>query len=102
MKVEVNKEDVIKALKQCYDPEIPINIYDLGLIYKLDIDGDKVNILMTLTSPFCPVTDYLIEDIKGKIRDIAGANEVNIDITFDPPWSLDKMSEKAKEQLGLI
>ena len=87
MEVNVKEEDVIKGLKQCYDPEIPADIYSLGLIYKIEVNGTKVKILMTLTSPFCPVTDYLIEDIKGKVTDFSGASDVELDITFDPPWT---------------
>ena len=72
MEVNVKEEDVIKGLKQCFDPEIPANIYDLGLVYNIEINGTEVKITMTLTSPFCPVTDYLIEDIKGKVMDFSG------------------------------
>ncbi len=96
----IKEEDVIEGLKKCYDPEIPVNIYDLGLIYKLEIRDNDVNILMTLTSPFCPVIDYLLDQIKEEIKK-RGAENVNIDLTFDPPWNKDMMSEAAKEELGL-
>lgn len=101
MQISVKKEDVISALKLCFDPEIPVNIYDLGLIYNIEIAERKVKVVMTLTSPFCPVTDYMVEDVKNKIREMAGAEEVDLDITFDPPWNQNKMSEEAKAQLGL-
>lgn len=96
----IKEEAVIEGLKKCYDPEIPVNIYDLGLIYKLEIRDNDVNILMTLTSPFCPVIDYLLDQIKEEIKK-RGAENVNIDLTFDPPWNKDMMSEAAKEELGL-
>ncbi|MCW1293862.1 MAG: iron-sulfur cluster assembly protein [Candidatus Parvarchaeota archaeon] len=96
----LRKEDVIEALKKCYDPEIPVNVYDLGLIYKLDIVGDNVSIVMTLTSPFCPIIDPLLDQIKEEIKKI-GAEKVDIDLTFDPPWNKDMMSEEAREELGL-
>ena len=96
----IKEEAVIEGLKKCYDPEIPVNIYDLGLIYKLEIKDNDVNILMTLTSPFCPVIDYLLDQIKEEIKK-KGAENVNIALTFDPPWNKDMMSEAAKEELGL-
>lgn len=101
MEVTVKKEDVIKALKECFDPEIPVNVYDLGLVYNIDLNGTEVKIKMTMTSPFCPVTDYLLEDVKNKVEEIAGATKVDVEITFDPPWSQDKISEEGKAQLGI-
>ncbi len=101
MEVNVKEEDVIKGLKQCFDPEIPANIYDLGLVYNIEINGTEVKITMTLTSPFCPVTDYLIEDIKGKVMDFSGATNVDLNITFDPPWTKDRMSDEARAELGI-
>jgi metal-sulfur cluster biosynthetic enzyme len=98
----IDKEKVIEALRECYDPEIPINVVDLGLVYNIAIEDESIKITMTLTSPFCPIIDYFIEDVKHKVMEKTGAKNVDIDITFDPPWSLDKMSEKAKEQLGLV
>ena len=101
MEVTVKKEDVIKALKECFDPEIPVNVYDLGLVYNIDLNGTEVKIKMTMTSPFCPVTDYLLEDVKNKVEEIAGATKVDVEITFDPPWNQDKISEEGKAQLGI-
>ena len=101
MEIKVKEEDVIKALKECFDPEIPVNVYDLGLVYKIDIVDTEVRILMTMTSPFCPVTDYLVEDVKNKVAEMAGATKVDVEVTFDPPWNQDKISEEGKAQLGL-
>jgi FeS assembly SUF system protein len=101
MEIKVKKEDVITALKNCYDPEIPVNIYDLGLIYRIEIKIRKVKIVMSLTSPFCPVTDMLIEDIKNKVKENSGAEDIDLEITFDPPWNQSMMSEEAKARLGL-
>lgn len=97
----IEKKNVIAALKQCYDPEIPVNVYDLGLIYDITIKEKTVKIVMTLTSPFCPVTDYMIEDIKNKIKELSSADVVDLQITFDPPWNKSRMTEEAKAQLGL-
>lgn len=101
MEIEVKKEDVINALKECYDPEIPVNIYELGLIYNIEINVRKVKILMTMTSAFCPVGDYLVEDVKNKVKELAGAEDVDVDVTFNPQWDTSKMSEEAKAQLGI-
>ena len=97
----IEKKNVIAALKQCYDPEIPVNVYDLGLIYDITIKEKTVKIVMTLTSPFCPVTDYMIEDIKNKIKELSSADAIDLQITFDPPWNKSRMTEEAKAQLGL-
>jgi metal-sulfur cluster biosynthetic enzyme len=78
-----------------------VNVYDLGLVYNIDLNGTEVKIKMTMTSPFCPVTDYLLEDVKNKVEEIAGATKVDVEITFDPPWSQDKISEEGKAQLGI-
>lgn len=101
MEIEVKKEDVIYALKNCYDPEIPVNVYDLGLVYKIEISARKVTIVMSLTSPFCPVTDMLVDNIKNKVKELSGAEDVYLEITFDPPWNQNMMSDEAKAQLGL-
>lgn len=101
MEIKVKESDVIDALKECYDPEIPVDIYDLGLIYKIETVGRDVKILMTFTSPFCPTVDYLLEDIKFKVKELSGAENVDITVTFDPPWNQSKISEDAKAKLGL-
>ena len=94
------REDGIKTV---YDPEIPVNIYDLGLIYRIDLPGDAVcNIDMTLTAPNCPAADFLVEDVKQKVGSIDGIETVNVNIVFDPEWNKDMMSEEAKLELGFL
>ena len=96
------KEEVIKEIKKIYDPEIPVNIYELGLIYKIEItDKKKVNIDMTLTSPNCPVAESLPKMVKDNILKVAGVSEVELKLVWDPPWTKDKMSEAAKLELNL-
>jgi len=96
------KEKVIKEIKKIYDPEIPVNIYELGLIYKIEIiDDKKVNIDMTLTTPNCPVADSLPKMVKNNILKIEGISDVDLNLVWDPPWTKDKMSEVAKLELNL-
>ncbi len=96
------KEEVIKEIKKIYDPEIPVNIYELGLIYKIEIiNNKKVNIDMTLTTPNCPVADSLPKMVKNNILTIDGVSDVNLNLVWDPPWTKDKMSEAAKLELNL-
>ncbi len=96
------KEKVINEIKKIYDPEIPVNIYELGLIYKIDInENKKVLIEMTLTSPNCPVAESLPNSVKENILKIDGIEDVNLKLVWDPPWSKDKMSETAKLELNL-
>jgi FeS assembly SUF system protein len=95
--------EILKALKTIYDPEIPVNIYDLGLIYEVDVDDfDNVEIKMTLTAPNCPVADSLPIEVKEKVANIEGVNQVNISLVFDPPWGIEMMSEEAKLELGFL
>jgi len=96
----VSKEDVMKVLKECYDPEIGISLVDLGLIYDVKVDKDKVRIKMTLTTPGCPMHAMMAEDVKEKVSKIKGVKGVNVDIVFDPPWTPDRMSKEAKKMLG--
>ncbi|MBQ7698073.1 MAG: DUF59 domain-containing protein [Paludibacteraceae bacterium] len=96
------EEEVLKMLKTVFDPEIPVNVYDLGLIYKVDIQGDTCNIEMTLTAPGCPAADFLVEDIRQKVGTVKGINTVNVDIVFEPEWTQDRMSEEAKLELGFL
>ena len=84
----ITKEKVIEVLKECYDPEIRIDVYNLGLIYNIDINNDVVNIRMTLTSMFCPYGDTLINEIKEKILEVNEVKEVNVEVVFDPPWKI--------------
>ena len=95
-------EKVISEIKKIYDPEIPVNIYELGLIYKIEIkEAKKVNIDMTLTSPNCPVAESLPKMVKDNILKLEGINDVNLNLVWDPPWTKDKMSEAAKLELNL-
>lgn len=97
------EEQVLKMLKTVFDPEIPVNIYDLGLIYRIDLLGDGVcNIDMTLTAPGCPAADFLVEDIKQKVGSVDGIETVNVNIVFEPEWNKDMMSEEAKLELGFM
>ena len=96
------KEKVINVIKNIYDPEIPVNIYDLGLIYKTEIDENKkVLIEMTLTSPNCPVAESLPNSVKDNIMEISEVTEVDLKLVWDPPWTKEKMSEAAKVELNL-
>tara|TARA_Y100000590_G_scaffold408881_1_gene500370 strand:- start:551 stop:856 length:306 start_codon:yes stop_codon:yes gene_type:complete len=96
------KIKVIEEIKKIYDPEIPVNIYELGLIYKIDIvETSKVNIDMTLTSPNCPVAESLPNEVKEKVQKIEGVSDVNLKLVWEPPWDNDKMSEAAKLELNL-
>ena len=96
------KNKVIEEIKKIYDPEIPVNIYELGLIYKVEVDEkNKVNIDMTLTSPNCPVAESLPKDVKESIMKVEGVSNVNLNLVWEPPWDKDKMSEAAKLELNL-
>ena len=96
------KNKIIEEVKKIYDPEIPVNIYDLGLIYKIEVDEkNKVNVDMTLTSPNCPVAESLPKEVKDNIMKIEGVSEVNLNLVWEPPWDKDKMSEAAKLELNL-
>ena len=97
------EDSIIKVLKDIYDPEIPLNIYDLGLIYEIDVaDDNHVKIVMTLTTPNCPIADDIIAEVQHKIESIQGVTEVNLKLTFDPPWDESKLTEEAKLELGLL
>ena len=96
------KNKVIEEIKKIYDPEIPVNIYELGLIYKIDVDAkNKVNIDMTLTSPNCPVAESLPKEVKDNIMKVEGVSDVNLNLVWEPPWDKDKMSEAAKLELNI-
>ena len=97
------EEQVLRMIKTVYDPEIPVNIYELGLIYRIDLPGDGVcNIDMTLTAPNCPAADFLVEDVKQKVESINGIGAVNLQLVFEPEWSQDLMTEEAKLELGFL
>ena len=96
------KYKVIEEIKKIYDPEIPVNIYELGLIYKIEVgDKNKVNVDMTLTSPNCPVAESLPKQVKEIIMKVEGVSDVNLNLVWEPPWSQDRMSEAAKLELNL-
>ena len=97
------KEDIIKEIKKIYDPEIPVNIYELGLIYNIKVNEDKkVDVEMTLTSPNCPVAESLPLEVEDKVRSVEEVVEAKVELTFDPPWTRDLMSEEAKLELGFL
>ena len=96
------KQKIINEIKKIYDPEIPVNIYELGLIYKIEIDkNNMVNVDMTLTSPNCPVAESLPKQVKEYILNVKGVSDVNLNLVWDPPWDKSKMSEAAKLELNL-
>ncbi len=98
------EENIVKVLKTVYDPEIPANIYDLGLIYRIDFNHDdgSLDIDMTLTAPGCPLADYIMEDVRQKVLGVEGVKTAQINLVFEPEWSQDMMSEEAKADLGFL
>ncbi len=97
------EEKVVELLRTVYDPEIPVSIYDLGLVYKIDIDDDaNLTVDMTLTAPSCPAADFLIDDARIKLESIEGLKSVSINLVFEPEWTQDMMSEEAKLELGML
>jgi FeS assembly SUF system protein len=99
----IMEAEVIEALRSCFDPEIPVNIYEMGLIYDLKTNPEGVvSIQMTLTSPHCPAVQSLPAEIEGKVRGVSGVTDVKIDLVWDPPWDPSKMSEAARLQLGMM
>ncbi len=103
MAQKVEEAQVLEVLKNIFDPEIPVNIYDLGLIYKVDIDDDNtIEILMTLTAPNCPVAPTLVSEVTEKVKEIEGVKDAFVNLTFDPPWDQEMMSEEAKLELGFM
>ena len=96
------ERDIIMALRQVYDPEIPVNVYDLGLIYEIRVDDDhNVYIQMTLTAPNCPMADYVVDQVKTAVEDVPGVVSARIDLVFEPVWDKNRMSEEALVELGL-
>ena len=99
---EILESEIIEAIKKVYYPEIPVNIYELGLIYKIDIQEDgNVEITMTLTSPFCPVAGSMPKEVAARASEVEGVKNANVELVFEPPWSMDLMSEEAKLKLNL-
>ena len=97
----VEKESVIEILKKVYDPEIQLDIWSLGLVYNVEVEGSKIKILMTFTSPMCPYGPVLLDDVRRQVSAIDGVGEVQIDLTFNPVWGPEKMTEEAKIALGI-
>jgi FeS assembly SUF system protein len=97
----VEKQDVIDALKKIYDPEIPVNIWDMGLIYNIDIADDAIAIQMTFTSPTCPMMEELLEQVRAAAQSVCGDTPVQVDLVWDPPWDLSRMSDEARLELDL-
>ncbi len=101
-KIEL-EEKIVEMIKTVYDPEIPVNIYDLGLIYRIEVNEDNsVDIDMTLTAPNCPAADFMLEDVRQKVESIEGIGAVNLQLVFEPEWSQELMTEEAKLELGLL
>ena len=98
------QEKVIDVLKTVYDPEIPVNIYDLGLIYRIELENDNtvLRVDMTLTAPNCPAADFILEDVRQKLEAIQGLAHVDVNLVFEPEWTKDMMSEEAKVEMGLM
>ena len=101
-KIEL-EEKIVEMVKTVYDPEIPVNVYDLGLIYRIELkDDNSVDIDMTLTAPNCPAADFMMEDVRMKVESIEGITAGNLNLVFEPEWSQDLMTEEAKLELGLL
>jgi FeS assembly SUF system protein len=97
------RDQIVDKLKSIYDPEIPVNIYELGLIYGLDVSADKdVKVTMTLTTPMCPVAESMPAEVEAKVREVDGVNEVNVELVWEPAWDMSKLSEAAKLELGML
>lgn len=98
------EERVVELLKTVYDPEIPVNVYDLGLIYRIELSDDltQLDVDMTMTAPSCPMADFIVEDVRQKLESIKGLATVNVNLVFEPEWSQDMMTEEAKLELGML
>ncbi len=97
----VTKDEIITVLKDCYDPEIPINIWDLGLVYDINVQDENVGIKMTLTAPGCMMGGMIAEEVKAKVKAMNGVKDAKVELVWEPPWTPDKMSEEAKAQMGI-
>jgi len=96
----VDREAIMAALKECYDPEIPLNIVDLGLVYDVAITGDDVHVKMTLTAPGCPMHTMISQDVASKLRAVPGVKQAEVEIVWDPPWDPSRLSPEGKRRLG--
>ncbi len=102
-RIERSRANVVAALRTIYDPEIPVNIYDLGLIYELDLDEQgRVAIRMTLTAPGCPVAEAFPRGVASRLRDLPGVTDVQVELVWDPPWTMERLSDDVRLQLGLL
>ncbi|MDR0972573.1 MAG: iron-sulfur cluster assembly protein [Prevotellaceae bacterium] len=103
MNVFETEERIVRVLKTVFDPEIPVNVYDLGLIYKIDVqENGDTELDMTLTAPNCPAADFIMEDVRQKVESVEGVKRVTVNLVFEPEWSRDMLSEEAKLELGLL
>ena len=102
-KIEL-EDKIVELLKTVYDPEIPVNVYDLGLVYRIELSDDltALDVDMTMTAPSCPMADFIIEDVRQKLETIEGLSSVNVNLVFEPEWTQDMMTEEAKLELGLL
>ncbi len=98
--MNINKEDVVSILKECYDPEIPIDLWNLGLIYDIKIENGDINITMSLTTPGCTMGQYMADDIKTKLLNLKNVNTVDVQVVFDPPWQPEMMTDEGRQKLG--
>jgi metal-sulfur cluster biosynthetic enzyme len=97
----VTNEQVYDVLRNCYDPEIPVNLVDLGLIYDVKVDDDNVNVVMTLTARGCPAHSFISEQVRQEVAKIAGVKSANVQVVWDPPWTISRLSDAARKQLGM-
>lgn len=98
----ISQEQIIDKLRECLDPELGVNIVDLGLVYGVIIEGNRVNVLMTLTTPGCPLDSYFTRDITTRLKALKGVSDVSVELTFEPPWNPSKMSDQSKDFLGFV
>lgn len=97
------KEDIVRAIKNVFDPEIPVDVYELGLIYEINIlPINNVEVIMTLTSPSCPAAEQIPSEVEMNVKEVVGVNDVNVELTFDPPYATEMMSEEARLELGFM
>ena len=97
---QINKDEVISVLKQCYDPEIPIDLWNLGLIYDIKIKNTNIDIIMSLTTPGCTMGQYMADDIKSKLEQIKSVENVTVEVVFEPPWQPEMMTDEGRQKLG--
>lgn len=97
----ISADTIFDALRECYDPEIPVNIVDLGLIYNVRIEGSSVDLTMTLTAIGCPVGPEVMAEVEGRVKDVPGVETCNVTLTYDPPWTPERMTEDARWELGI-